>query len=292
MAVNPLGAGLAVLAAVGLAGQSIAVRQAAKERSITDLVAVVFAVNLVVLVPATAVLSYPSFGLTPTAIGAFAVAGLLGSLLARAALFVGIHRLGASRAEPLKSTFPLVAVGSAVLVLGEPVTPVLVVGVGLLVVGAAAVSGDARASTATASGADIAFPLAAALLLGIDPVFTKVGFAEGTPALVGVTVRVLAAAGGFGGYLLWRRLRGGRYRPARPTRLALVAGVANTVYLAAYLAALARTPVSLVAPVLGASPLLVLLGSAILTPEDEQVTLRLGAAVAVLVTGVVLVLQG
>ncbi|WP_262179340.1 DMT family transporter [Haloarcula laminariae] len=291
MAVDLLGAGLAALATVGLAGQSIAVRQAAKERSITDLVAVVFVVNLLVLLPATAVLSYPDFGLTPRAVAAFAVAGLLGSLLARAALFVGIHRLGASRAEPLKSTFPLVAVGSAVLVLGEPLTPLLVVGVGLLVAGAAAVSGDARASVATASGADIAFPLAAALLLGIDPVFTKVGFAEGTPPLVGVTVRVLAAAGGFAGYLLWRRLRGRGYRPARPTRAALLAGVANTVYLSAYLAALSRVSVSLVAPVLGASPLLVLLGSLVLTPDDEQVTPRLGAAVAVLVAGVVLVLQ-
>ena len=285
-----------MLAAVGLAGQSIAVRQATKTRSIADLVAAVFAVNLVVLLPATAVLYYPEFGLTPTAVAAFAVAGLLGSLLARAALFVGIHRLGASRAEPLKSTFPLVAVGSAVLVLGEPVTPALAVGVILLVVGAAAVSGDARASRVTASGRrvwnDIAFPLAAALLLGIDPVFTKIGFGEGTPALVGVTVRVLAAAGGFTGYLLWRRLRGRRYRLARPTRWELVAGVANTVYLVAYLAALARAPVSLVAPVLGASPLLVLLGATVLTPGDEQVTPRLGAAVAVLVAGVVLVLQG
>ena len=296
MPVDPLGVGLAALAAVGLAGQSIAVRQAAKSRSITDLVAVVFVVNLLVLLPATALLYYPTFGLTPRAVGAFAVAGLLGSLLARAALFVGIHRLGASRAEPLKSTFPLVAVGSAVLVLGEPLTPTLVIGVGLLVAGAAAVSGDARASTVTASGrrvwVDIAFPLVAALLLGIDPVFTKIGFAEGTPALVGVTVRVLAAAGGFGGYLLWRRLRGRGYRPAPPTRWTLVAGVANTVYLVAYLAALARAPVSLVAPVLGASPLLVLLGSALLARHDEQVTLRLGAAVAVLVAGVVLVLQG
>jgi len=296
MAVDPLGVGLAVLAAVGLAGQSIAVRQAAKGRSITDLVAVVFVVNLLVLLPATVLLYYPDFGLTPTAVGAFAVAGLLGSLLARAALFIGIHRLGASRAEPLKSTFPLVAVGSAVLVLGEPVTPGLAVGVGLLVAGAAAVSGDARASTATASGrrvwVDVAFPLAAALLLGIDPVFTKLGFAEGTPALVGVTVRVLAATGGFGAYLCWRRLGSRAYRPARPTRWTLVAGVANTVYLVAYLAALARAPVSIVAPVLGASPLLVLLGSVVVARHDERVTLRLGAAVTVLVAGVVLVLQG
>ncbi|MDS0260368.1 DMT family transporter [Haloarcula sp. S1CR25-12] len=296
MAVDPLGIGLAVLATVGLAGQSIAVRQAAKSRSITDLVAVVFAVNVLVLVPATVALYYPTFGLTPTAVGAFAVAGVLGSLLARAALFVGIHRLGASRAEPLKSTFPLVAVGSAVLVLGEPLTATLAVGVGLLVAGAAAVSGDARASGVTASGrqvwVDVAFPLLAALLLGVDPVFTKVGFAEGTPPLVGVTVRVLAAAGGFGGYLLWRRLRGRGYRPSRPTRLTVATGVANTVYLVAYLAALARAPVSVVAPVLGASPLLVLLGSVVAARRDEQVTLRLGAAVAVLVAGVVLVLQG
>ncbi|WP_324759885.1 EamA family transporter [Haloarcula sp. GH36] len=291
-----LGIGLAMLAAVALAVQSLAVRVSARTRSLADLVAGVFAVNLLVLVPATVVTYQPAYAVTPRSLVSFAVGGLLGSLLARIALFVGIQRLGASRAEPLKSTFPLVAVVAAVLLLGEQLTATLAVGIALLAGGAAAVSWDSRAGPATASGRrawiDVGYPLAAALLLGLDPVFTKVGLAEGTPALVGVTIRVVAAASGFGIYLLARRLSEGRLWPARPDRWTLLTALANTTYLVAYLAALALAPVSVVAPILGVSPLVVLLGSALFLRDDERVTARLAVAVAVLVAGVALVVSG
>lgn len=148
--------------------------------------------------------------------------GLVGSLFARIALFIGISRLGASRAEPLKSTFPLVAVALVVVVLGEQLTVPLVVGVTLLVGGAVAVSLDARKSEVTASNQrlmiDLSYPLLGALLLGTDPVFTKTGLAAGTPPLVGVTVRVGAAASGFALFLYWRRLRGRELDLTRPNR--------------------------------------------------------------------------
>lgn len=67
---------------------------------------------------------------------------------------------------------------------------------------------EARTSPVTATGGplwhNMLFPLAAALFLGIDPIFTKLGLAEGTPALVGVTIRIGAGATGFGLYLAWR----------------------------------------------------------------------------------------
>ncbi|WP_435102365.1 EamA family transporter [Halarchaeum sp. P4] len=296
MSVELVGVGLAVFAAVALAVQSLTVRMSTKDQPVTGVITIMFVVNALVLVPVTLIRYYPDFGLTRVSIAAFAVAGVLGSFLARFALFVGIARLGASRAEPLKSTFPLVALVTAVLVLGEELTVPILVGVVLLVGGAVAVSWDARASPATPTGrnlvVDISFPLAAALLLGIDPVFVKQGLAEGTPALVGVTVRVLAAAAGFGLYLLWYRIRSGKHQLVRPTRWILLASVANTIYLVAYLAALARAPVSVIAPILGASPLFVLLGSAVFIQSEEKVTSRLVVSVLVLVAGVVLILSG
>ncbi|WP_276271650.1 EamA family transporter [Haloarcula litorea] len=291
-----LGIGLATLAALALAVQSLAVRFSTERQSVWSLTATVFVVNVALLVPVTLVRHFPDHGLTGRAVLAFAAGGLLGSLLARAALFVGISRLGASRAEPLKSTFPLVAVVSAVLVLDEPLTPPLVVGVVLLVGGAVAVSLDARTSRVTGSGrrllVDLSFPLAGALLLGVDPVFTKVGLGEGTPALVGVTVRVVAAAVGFGLFLCWRWLRDDAVALSRPSRWTVVTGLANTGYLGLYLAALARAPVSLVAPILGTSPLLVVVGSALFARRRERVTLRLALGVTVLVAGVALIVRG
>lgn len=285
-----LGVAFAVLAAAALALQSIAVSASSRTVPLVDLIAAVFAVNVLVLVPATALVHGTDLRLTTTASAAFAVAGLLGSLFARAALFVGIDRLGPSRAESLKSTFPLVAAVAAVAGLGEQVSASLLFGTVLLVVGAAVVSWDTRATTGRI--ADLWFPLTAALLLGIDPVFTKVGFAEGTPALVGVTVRVLAAAAGFGLFLAWRHSRTGERPTLRPTRWVGLATLANTVYLGAYLAALSRAPVSLVAPIIGASPLVVLAGSAVVDDADERLTGRLVVGVVVLVVGVAFALRG
>jgi drug/metabolite transporter (DMT)-like permease len=130
-----VGVGFAVLAAVGLAVQSLAVRLGTRTHSITDVIAVMFAANLVVLVPVAGVLAYPAYDVTFVAILAFTAAGILGSLLARVCYFVGIARIGASRTEPLKATFPLFAVAIAVFALGERVTWRLAGAAALVVVG-------------------------------------------------------------------------------------------------------------------------------------------------------------
>lgn len=110
-----------------LAVQSL-VKVGTSQRPVPHVLLWVAVVNLVVLVPLASVRHYPTFGLTPAAVAWFAVGCLVGSLAARAALFAGIQRLGASRAEPLKSTFPLVAVATAVVVLDEAVIPVVLAG--------------------------------------------------------------------------------------------------------------------------------------------------------------------
>jgi len=291
-----VGVAFAVVSALCLAAQSLTVRLGAKTHSITDVIAVMYVINLLVFVPVAAVLAYPEYEVTWTAVAAFTVSGLLGSLIARYCYFIGIERLGSSRTEPLKALLPLFAVGAAVLFLGEEVTPILLVGVALLVAGGIAVTLEARNSPTAPVGRELwvalAFPLAAALFLGIDPIFTKVGFAEGTSVMVGVTIRVLAAAGGFGLYLLWRLVRTGTGVGIELNRWLVAASVANTAYLLTYYAALVRAPVSVVTPVMGASTLFVVGGAALFLQGDERVTWRLGGAAVVVVLGVVLVVQG
>jgi len=292
-----VGVGFAVLSALCLAAQSLAVRLGSKTHSITAVIAVMYTVNLAVFVPVTAVVAYPVYDVTWTAVAAFTVSGLLGSLVARYCYFIGIERLGSSRTEPLKALLPLFAVGAAVVFLGEQVTPILLVGVALLVAGGIAVTLEARDSPTAPRGRalwiGLAFPLAAALLLGIDPIFTKIGFAEGTSVMVGVTIRVLAAAAGFGLFLLPRAVQTGVDGIGIGlNRWLLTASIANTAYLLTYYAALSRTPVSVVTPVMGVSTLFVVVGAALFLQDDERVTWRLGGAAVIVVLGVVLVVQG
>lgn len=288
-----VGVGLAVLAAVGLAVQALAVRVGTSARQVTDLLVVVFAVNLLVLVPLAVVTDSPLRSIDPGALGAFAVAGVLGSLLGRACYFVGIARLGASRAEPIRALLPLFAVAAAVVVLGESVTLDVAVGVLLLVGGGVAVATEAQSNPTTASGrrlqVDLLYPLAAAVLYGIDPVLTKIGFASGAPVLTGLLTRTGAAAVGFGAYLCWRALRDG-WRPSLVlNRWLVVAGVANTSYLLAYYGALARAPVVIVTPIMGISTLLVVGGAAGFLQHDERVTPRLVGAASIIIVGVTVV---
>ncbi|MBP2251223.1 drug/metabolite transporter (DMT)-like permease [Halarchaeum solikamskense] len=289
-----IGAAFAVLGALCLAVQSLAVRLGTKTHRVTDVVAAMFGVNLLVLVPVAGVVAYPDYRLTPGAVAAFAVAGLLGSLIARFCYFTGIARLGASRAEPLKALFPVFAAGVAVVALGESLT--LAAGVALLVLGSAVVAFDSRATAATASGsrlrAALAYPLAAALFLGIDPIFTKLGLATGTTPLVGLTVRVVAASLGYVAYVAWRRWRDGTAWRPRANRWLLAASVANTAYLGAYYAALGRAPVAVVTPLLGVSTLFVVAGAALFLQREERVTPRLGVAAVLVVAGAALVVRG
>jgi drug/metabolite transporter (DMT)-like permease len=194
--------------------------------------------------------------------------------------------LSAAAGEP-------VGIGLAVVVLGEPLTLLVGGGVCLLVIGSIAVGSEAQMSPVTATGSrlrrDLAFPLVAALLYGIDPVVTKLGSAAGGSADVGLAARTGTAAARFGAYLAWRALRAGRWPSVTVDRWLLVAGAANAGYLLAYYGALARAPVIVVTPIMSLSTLFVVGGAAALLPTTEGVTRRLAAAAVVVVLGAVLV---
>jgi drug/metabolite transporter (DMT)-like permease len=117
-----VGVGLSLVAAVAIAVQSLTVRLGTREYSVNAVITLVFLVNLAVLVPLAALPAVRRPPISTRAIVAFALAGLLGSLLARWAYFEGIDRLGSSRAEPLKALLPIFALIAAVLALGETVT--------------------------------------------------------------------------------------------------------------------------------------------------------------------------
>jgi drug/metabolite transporter (DMT)-like permease len=294
--VNPLiGVGFAVLAAVGLTIQSLTVRLGTRTNSVSDVISVMFVVNLLVLIPVAAIVEHPEYNVTLASLLAFAVAGILGSFVARSCYFIGIARIGASRTEPLKALFPVVAVVGAIVILNERVTVGLLSGIALILGGSIGVVLEARTSPVTATGRrlwqDMLFPLSAALFLGIDPIFTKLGLAEGTPTLVGLTIRIVAGAVGFGLYRTWRRGGVGLVSSIDLNRWMLVASLANTAYLLFYHTALARIPVVVATPVLATSTLLVVGGAAVFLQDDERVTWKLGSAALVVVLGIILVVQ-
>jgi len=282
---------LAAAAAVAVAVQSVSVRVGTDDGRATDALVVVLATNVFLVVPAAAVVHYPTYSLTPRAIGAFVAAGAVGTLLGRIFYYTSIQRIGASRSEPLKASQPLHATAIAVVVLGEQVTAGNVVGILLIVAGVAAISwetsrGDGAAGDSSALA--LALPLAAAFMFGIEPTLAKVGFAEGTPILVGLAIKTVAATAGFLAYL---RARNDLPSPGalvgRNAKWYAVAGLANTGFLCLYYLALSVAPVSVVVPIIQTSPLVVMVLSVAFLSRLERVTWKLLTGACVVVGGAV-----
>lgn len=288
-----LGVALAAFAALSIAGQAMFIRLGTANGRSNDALAVVVVVNLLLLLPAAALLAYPDYGLTTRAVLAFAAAGLLGTLVGRGLLYAGIKRVGASRAEPIKSSMPLFATVVAVAVLGETLTAGHVAGILLIFAGVWLVSREARGNEADdldVSRANLLLPLGAAFFFGIEPTFAKIGFAEGTPFLVGLAIKTGVASVGLLAYLWWRDALPEPSLAGTPTfRWYLLAGVASTLFLVSFYAGLEVAPVSVVTPIMQTSPLLVVVLSFVFLQRLERVTWRVGAAATIIVAGAVAV---
>ena len=289
-----LGVVFALGAAFAVSFMALTIRMGTNDGKVTDTLFVVILTNIVVFVPLAGVLYYPHYHLTLNAVVAFAAAGLAGTLLGRAFTYTSVERIGASRTEPIKSSQPLHATLIAVIVLQEFVSTVHMIGIVLIVVGVATISWE----TTRGSGRDVqnvkpielVFPLLGAFFYGIEPIFAKIGFAEGTPVLVGLSIKTLVAFIAVGAYLGWRNTlpRDLSFRNAS-LRWYIAAGVLNTTFLFLYYLALETAPVSVVIPIVTTSPLIVAVLSYLFLPDLERVTSKLVASASIVVVGAAII---
>lgn len=284
---------LSVLAAGMLTLQVVFIRIGTNNGSVTRALVTVLGINVVLLGSGTLIAYYPHYNVTPFSFIVFASAGLSGTVLARSLYYISIDRIGASRTEPIKSSQPLHATLVAVLVLNEVVTIPHLFGIVLIVAGIAAISWETNKQSSASgdnSQSELLFPLGAAFFFGIEPTFIKLGFAEGTPVFVGLSIKTLAAAVGF---IIYLRIRGSL--PAwddfrtDSSHYYIAAGLANTAFLVTYFLALEVAPVTLVVPIVQSSPLLILLVSYFFLNRLETVTWRLSVAAIVSVVGTIIV---
>lgn len=289
-----LGTILATTASLMFAFQYLFVRLGTQDGSVTEVIYVTLVSNVVILVPAT-VLLY-DLSMNPTGVLAFVGAGLSGSLFARICMFTSIKRIGASRTSPIVASNALFATVLAVLVLGESLTVVHLVGVVLIVVGVAVISYQTSESSAVdADRRELAMlfvlPILASVFLGLEPIFVSIGLANGVSIIPGTAIAVSAAFVGFT-YYTWRKT-------GLPSRSLLGrsyfkwyvgAGVATTIGLLAAFTALETAPVAIAVPLIQTSPLLVLgLSALFLSSNLERVTPAIVGSTMIIIVGAVIV---
>ncbi len=225
-----------------------------------------------------------------TALPIFAAAGLLFPAAATLITFEANRRLGPVITGSLGNLAPVFAVLMAVVLLGEPLHPGQMLGLGVILAGVLALTGPGKRATAGWASWSVALPLVTAALRGFIQPVIKLGLAVWpspyAAALVGylVSAAVVVAA---------LRLRTGRWRPATNARgLAWFAGVGLCNGLAVLLmyAALARGPVAIVSPLVATYPLVTVAASALARHAvDNQLRVTLGAALTVVGVGLLLI---
>jgi drug/metabolite transporter (DMT)-like permease len=288
-----IGIVFAIIAALGLSLQALTVRVATLQARSSDVLLVALVVNAAIFAPLPLVTSASS-AITITGAAAFAIAGILETMVGRAFLFEGIKRVGASRAEPIKATTPLHATILSVLVLGESVTGPQFAGVLIIIAGVALVTWEGR--TATTSSVDsvswigLALPLVAAVCFGLGPIFASIGFRQGGSLLVGLAVQSIAGLVAYSLYLALqdeippvKRLRDADFR------WYVFAGLASAAFMVAYYVGLEVSTVGIIVPIMQTSPLVTILLSAMFLQEFERVTPKVVFAAATIVAGGVLV---
>ncbi len=205
------------------------------------------------------------------AVYVFIVAGMLQPII-RLCTYTGVHRVGASRSGPIRSTHPMFGVFVAITVLGESASLVTLAGVVSVVCGIVLITWKPASEVVSFRWWEFLFPLTAALLAGIvhpmrryalsishEPLF----FA----ALVGIVSLVC--------FLVYTSLSRERLVWDRRAMLPfLAAGAAETCGILLVITALGIGSVVTVSPLVGISPLWVLLGTVIFLRDLEQVRLQ------------------
>lgn len=278
---------IAILSALGWAGDAILVRLGARTSN------VVAAAFLSYSVSALCLWSYLFFCCpfhllwSPSTIY-FLLSGCFQPLLARILYYMGLTRLGVSRAGPLLGTSPLFAVFIAAVFLHERPTFFVYIGT-LLTVASVWLISSRRRGESEWRVFDVIFPLGAAFFAAVSQNLRRWGLLKLPDPFVGAAISTSTSLAIFSIFLLAT----GRISLIKTHRESLpffgsAAFVSATAQLLTFVA-LSRGEVSTIVPLLNANPLFTVLFSSLFLRDTEVVTPRVVLGAVLMVAGVIII---
>lgn len=278
---------VAILSAMGWASDAVLVRMGARTSNIYGAAFLSYFVSAIWLW-FYLLLYYPLQPLWTPATIYFFLSGCFQPLLARVLYYIGITRLGVSRAGPLRATTPLFALVLAVLFLHEQPTLPVYAGT-LLIVGSIWLIFSRGHGEAKGRLFDIVFPLAAAFVGAVSQNLRKAGLLILPDPYVGAAIATTTSLAIFAVFLLAM----GKISLVRPHRASLpFFGSAACVSAAAQLlnfVALSMGEVSVMVPLMDTAPLFTVVFSAIFLRDLERVTFRIVLGAFLMVGGVIII---
>ena len=232
--------------------------------------------------------------IAPLAIIIFAGTGVVGAYLGRTLFVRTVDQIGASRAQSLNNSAPLITVLLAALLLGERLTFSVMVGVAFIISGVLFVAQSATNAGGTTTGRKLT-PTAvlATLCYGVVPVLKKFGTDNGGPPVLGALVMhatglvlLLTLGSLLKIELKWEKTA------TRSVACFVTAGVLYAIGSILTLKALVLAPASVVAPIWSAQPIVSFILAKATLKGIEEVTLKDGVAAALVVVGVLVLRWG
>ena len=225
--------------------------------------------------------------INPWAAAYFVAAGFLAAILGRTLNYLSIDRVGVPVSTSLTGTNPLFALLLSALLLGEALTLFKTLGVVMVVVGVALVSGGGGGKPLRVR--ELAAPLASAFFYALSSVVRKAGLTLQPEPVLGAVLGTLTSLVAYP--LILRVLgRAGEFNPTRGSAPWFIAGgVVTSVAWLAMFTATQEGPVGVVSAIIGANPLFGLLLSALLLRDVERVTARVALGSALIVAGVAVI---
>lgn len=278
---------IAILSAMGWAGDAILVRMGARTSNIYAAAFLSYSVSAVCLW-SYLLLFYPLHLLWSPATIYFLLSGCLQPLLARILYYMGLTRIGVSRAGPIRGSEPLVSVALAVLFLHEQPNVFVYGGTALIIASVWLVlwqrSGEARWNVL-----DVLFPLGAAFCGAVSQNLRRAGLLLLPDPFIGAAIGSSTSLVIFAVFLFMT----GRFHLARPQRESLpFFGSAAVLSASAQImnfAALSMGEVSAMVPLFNTTPLFTVLFSAIFLRDLEKVTTRIVLGALLMFSGVMVI---
>ena len=232
--------------------------------------------------------------IAPLAVIIFAGTGVVGAYLGRTLFVRTVDQIGASRAQSLNNSSPLITVLLAALLLGEHLTFAVLVGVGFIISGVCFVVQPETNASGTPIGRTLT-PTAvlATLCYGVVPVLKKFGTDNGGPPVLGALVMhatglvlLLTLGSLLKIELKWEKTA------TKSVVCFITAGVLYAIGSILTLKALVRAPASVVAPIWSAQPIVSFFLAKATLKGIEEVTFKDGIAAVLVVLGVLVLRWG
>jgi uncharacterized membrane protein len=274
----------AIVSAAAWAADSILVRKGTAFSNPSTAALISFSVNAAVLVPYI-IYQYPAEKIFQSANLFFVLSGIIQPAIVRVMFYVGIVRLGVSRAGPIRGTSPFFSVAIAFFVFRERPELIVYFG-GLLTIAGTWLVSYKRAGEANWRAIDLLFPLGAAMLASVSQNIRKAGLNSTNEPVIASTITTATSLVCLLGSLLFS----GKRQSIKIDRQSLPfysgAAVFALIGQLCTFIALNGGQISVVAPLINTTPLFAIAFTALFLRGEEKITPMVLIGVALLVAGI------